>query len=208
MLWRRHGTRVWETWWDSQLRKRYTAQAVQCRAPQGSSFLCHVLGYRARTALHPRLAQAAAMQVHAEYSTGTCFLWSVRFVNFWGQGHACNTLISGATVQWSISLGCSRHSWNTVNPHSFPDFAEETFCPFDIVLAFIFCPTKLLTLRFLGNPCQREGLHLSSVVILLFPPLLHTLLSPCIVLLVTKQAAIYPLPFSAPGLLSSSLSQP
>lgn len=28
-----------------------------------------------------RLAQAAAMQVQAKYSTGTCFVWSVRFVN-------------------------------------------------------------------------------------------------------------------------------
>lgn len=44
-------------------------------------------------------SQAAVMQVHAEYSTGTCFLQSVRFINSWGQGHACNTLISGATVQ-------------------------------------------------------------------------------------------------------------
>lgn len=126
---------------------------------------------------------------------------------FWGQGHACNTLISGATVQRSISLGCSCHFWHTINMQSFPGFAEENFCPFDTVLAFIFCPTKLLTQIF-GKPLPQGSFHLSSVVILLFPPLLHTLLSPCIALLVTKQAAIHRPPFSAPGLLSCSLSHP
>lgn len=90
----------------------------QCSAELHSpSLLYHVLGCSARTALHPRLAQAAAMQVLAEYSTDTCFVWSVSFVSFWGQGHACNTLMSGATVQWSTGLECPGHSWHTINMH-------------------------------------------------------------------------------------------
>lgn len=118
MLWQRHSTRVWETWWNSQPRKRDTAQAVQCRALQGS--VAHPscpMRWDAGQSLHPRLAQAAAMQAQAKYSTATCFIWSGRFVNFWGQGHACNTLIPGATVQRCISLGCSGHSWHTINMH-------------------------------------------------------------------------------------------
>lgn len=184
----------------------------QCSAELHSpSLLYHVLGCSARTALHPRLAQAAAMQVLAEYSTDTCFVWSVRSVSFWGQGHACNTLMSGATVQWSTGLECPGHSWHTINMHR--------ICQVNWVLHRRLSVLLTLCMPSFSTPlsCSHSGFWETPATgvftdvlygCIALPPLLHTLLSPCIVLLVTKQAAIHPPPSSAPGLLSFSPSHP
>lgn len=100
--------------WDSQPGKRYAAHMVQCRAPWGS-LRSRLWGAGRDTATaHPSHA-ACWDTAQREYSTDTCFIWSMRFITFWGQGHACNTLISGAMVQRSIDLGCSGHSWHTSN---------------------------------------------------------------------------------------------
>lgn len=99
-------------------------------------------GTRHRTVMHPRIAQAAVVWVHATYSTDTCFVWSMRFVTFWEQHCACNTLISGAMVQRSVDLGCSGHSWHTIN--TYPVFQANWGLQMRLFVIFTLCGHSLL----------------------------------------------------------------
>lgn len=133
MLWWRHSAGVLEAWAGFPAWEEIHCPCGAMQNPTGVPALVsvgnwqghsyspsspwHRLGHITGTVTHPRRAQAAAVWVHAAYSTDTCCMWSMRLITC-RQGHTSNMLISGAIVQRSIDPRCSGHSWHTINMYS------------------------------------------------------------------------------------------